>query len=47
MLPAEQASAWFVFARVFAAVFEIPFLTHQTWAQTVRVPRPRADGVAG
>ena len=36
-----------VFARVFAAVFEIPFLTQRTWSQTASVPRPRAEGVAG
>jgi peptidoglycan/LPS O-acetylase OafA/YrhL len=35
------------FARVFAAVFEIPFLTQRTWSQTASVPRPRAEGVAG
>jgi hypothetical protein len=37
-----------VFARVFAAVFEIPSLEKQeTKSQTPSVPPPRADGVAG
>jgi peptidoglycan/LPS O-acetylase OafA/YrhL len=37
-----------VFARLFAAVFEIPFLKKQrTWSQTASVPRPRAEGAAG
>lgn len=36
-----------VFARVFAAVFEIPFLKQHTWSQSASVPRPRAEGVAG
>lgn len=37
-----------VFARLFAAVFEIPFLKkQQTWSQTAGAPRPGAQGVAG
>jgi hypothetical protein len=36
-----------VFARVFMAVFEFPFLTQRTWSHTARVPQPSADGVAG
>jgi peptidoglycan/LPS O-acetylase OafA/YrhL len=37
-----------VFARLFATVFEIPFLKkQQTWSQTASVPRPRAEGVGG
>jgi hypothetical protein len=36
-----------VFARVFTAVFEIPFLTQRTWSHTASVPQPSADGVAG
>lgn len=36
------------FARVFAAVFEIPFLKkQQTWSQTATAPPPRAAGVPG
>ena len=37
-----------VFARLFATVFEIPFLKkQQTWSQTASVPQPRAEGVGG
>ena len=35
------------FARVFASVFEIPFLTQRTSLQTASVPRPGAKRVAG
>ena len=36
-----------VFARVFAAVFETPFLRHRSWPQDAGQQHPRAEGVRG
>jgi peptidoglycan/LPS O-acetylase OafA/YrhL len=36
-----------VFARLFASVFEIPFLQHQRWSWAARPQRPQVDGAAG
>jgi len=35
------------FARVFASVFEIPFLKQHTWSESARMPQPRVDGGPG
>jgi hypothetical protein len=36
-----------VFARVFAAVFETPFLRHRSWPQDAGQQHPRAEGAPG
>jgi hypothetical protein len=36
-----------VFARVFAAVFETPFLRHRSWPQDAGQQHPRARGAQG
>jgi peptidoglycan/LPS O-acetylase OafA/YrhL len=35
------------FARVFASVFEIPFLKQHTWSESARLSQPQVDGVPG
>jgi hypothetical protein len=36
-----------VLARVFAAVFETPFLRHRSWPQDAGQQHPRAEGAPG
>jgi hypothetical protein len=36
-----------VFAGVFAAVFETPFLRHRSWPQDAGQQHPRAQGAPG